>query len=173
LKNLNIGCGPNTIDGWVNIDIDHPSAEIQHDIRTGLPFEDDTVSHVFTEHMIEHVTRPEALAFLVECNRVLQPGGVIRVSTPNLDVVVDAYLARNLSKWGALWQPDTPCMLINEAFHSWNHQFLYNRSEIKLLLIEAGFKVINFVEYRLSIYPALMGLERRPYNGDIIVEATA
>src|SRR3954470_3552305 len=84
---LHIGCGPQHLDGWVNVDL-HPGPGVDRalDVRDGLPFTGAEV--VYAEHFLEHLTLDEGLAFLRDSHRALAPGGVLRLSTPNLDWVV-------------------------------------------------------------------------------------
>lgn len=49
-----------------------------------IPIADDSFDVVVSFETIEHVDTPEA--FLVECKRVLKKGGVLILSTPNIDV---------------------------------------------------------------------------------------
>lgn len=168
---LHIGCGAVILNGWINIDLEHPDADVRLDVNNGLPYLDKSVDYIFAEHFIEHISRSEALIFLRECRRVLVHGGVIRLSTPNLDAIVDAFIARDTTRWGELWRPTSACQLINEAFHSWGHKYIYDRSEISIVLNDAGFTSCRFVAHRESIFSGLSNLEVRPYFNDIILEA--
>lgn len=171
-RRLHLGCGPVILPGWLNIDYDHVDAEMHLNVLEGLPFEDGSVEFVFAEHFIEHFTLPQALVILGECHRVLRSGGVIRLSTPDLEWLVDAYYSRDTARWGALWQPATGCRILNEAFRSWGHQFLYDRDELLGVLKEAGFSGFGFPQHSHSSYKELEGLEARPFNNEIILEAT-
>ena len=62
------------------------------DATKPLPFAADTVEVIYTSHMLEHVTRGAAFEFMRECNRVLMPNGVLRISVPDLRKLVEAYL---------------------------------------------------------------------------------
>jgi predicted SAM-dependent methyltransferase len=55
----------------MNLDLDSPAADIRMDLRNPLPFLDGLVSFVFAEHLIEHITRDEAVRLLGECMRRL------------------------------------------------------------------------------------------------------
>lgn len=60
---------------------------------TKLPLPDHSVDVVYSSHMMEHLTRTEARAFLVEVRRVLVTGGVIRLALPDLRIQIDRYLS--------------------------------------------------------------------------------
>ena len=49
---LNLGCGQAYLSGWINIDIDSDKADLKHDLRNGLPYEDNTADYIFNEHFI-------------------------------------------------------------------------------------------------------------------------
>ena len=77
---INLGCGTNRIPGWSNHD-----AEVN--ITRRLPWADDSADCVFVEHVVEHVTYPQALEFFREARRVLRTGGVLRVAVPSVERV--------------------------------------------------------------------------------------
>ena len=84
---------------WTNLKfsaLPHPEGgAIQHfDIRRPLPFAEDTFDSVYALHIIEHLTPEEGREFVAEVFRVLRPGGIFRVSTPDLEGIVRAYLER-------------------------------------------------------------------------------
>ncbi|KKN47989.1 hypothetical protein LCGC14_0657470 [marine sediment metagenome] len=54
-----------------------------------LPFDSDSVSFIFSEHFLEHLTVEEVAPFIVECSRILAPGGVIRSVVPDADLRKD------------------------------------------------------------------------------------
>lgn len=81
---LHFGCGPHKLPRpWENFD-----AEV--DIRKPLPFPDGSALFVFAEHVIEHVQFSEGMAFLRECQRVLQPSGTLRLSFPDVTRITNA-----------------------------------------------------------------------------------
>jgi SAM-dependent methyltransferase len=90
---------PAFLKEWTNLKFDvlpHPQGRpIRHyDIRKPLPFPDDTFDAMYALHIIEHLTPEEANRFVAEVYRILQPGGIFRVSTPDLESAVRAYLRR-------------------------------------------------------------------------------
>jgi predicted SAM-dependent methyltransferase len=171
-KQLHLGCGGNLLPGWANVDLDAAAGAIRHDLTGPFPLPPETVKFIYSEHFIEHITRGQALALLRECHRVLAPGGVIRLSTPNLKKLLDEYLAGRTTEWSDVdWHPETTCQMLNEGMRLWGHQFVYDLDELTLLLKEAGFRHVNQAAWRESRHPELKGLECRPFHGEIIVEA--
>lgn len=81
---LNLGCGLDVRQGWVNIDCtpgpgtDHV---INFDDNPVLPFEDSTVEHSDASHLIEHLRSP--LPFMQELWRVTRPGGTLALLCPH------------------------------------------------------------------------------------------
>ena len=57
-----------------------------------LPFEDGSVALLYTSHMLEHLSRPEASRFLKEAFRVLVPGGWVRIVVPDIRKKAQAYI---------------------------------------------------------------------------------
>jgi predicted SAM-dependent methyltransferase len=170
---LHLGCGTNILPGWGNIDIEGPSGVLRWDLTQPLPLQAGTVRFIFNEHFIEHITQPEAAALLSECNRLLVPGGVLRISTPSLRKLIDEYLLSRTTEWiNVDWHPATPCQMLNEGMRLWGHQFLYDAAELKSLLRLCGFAEIVDVGWRESRHGELRNLECRPFHDEIILEAT-
>lgn len=171
LNKLHLGSGGVNILGWINIDLDSPSSDMLLDLTKPLPFDTSSVTHIFNEHFIEHITRSEAVNLLIECKRVLTTNGVIRISTPNLRFLIASYISNDTEQWGDLWHPTSSCSLMNEGMRFWGHQFVYDADELVKILIEAGFGDISFQEYKKSKDEVLLGLETRPFHNDLIIEA--
>ena len=140
------------------------------DLRQPLPFETSTIDFVYAEHFIEHVERHEGVRLLQELLRVLKPGGVIRLVTPDLRFLCCTYLSGNLDEWGYIWRPDSGSKMMNEAMRLWGHQFLYDAQEFEALLHESGFTQRTFQGWRTSAHTDLSGLETRPFHQDLIIE---
>lgn len=111
-----------------------------------LPFHEGLVETVYTSHMLEHLDRTQAQAFLKEVLRVLKPGGVIRISVPDLKIIVDQYL-QDLdadlmieSMGTCINNPQSmkekfKYVLTGSRHHSW----MYDRKSLIKLLIQSGF----------------------------------
>jgi len=96
---VNIGCGKNPIQGWINLDVVSYPGVYFWDCRSSLPFEDGTVTAIYSEHFFEHLDlETEARPFLRECLRCLQSGGVLRIVVPDAGAYLRA-LAGHGSRW--------------------------------------------------------------------------
>jgi predicted SAM-dependent methyltransferase len=172
---LQVGTGGNRFPGWYNGDITW-NAEVIAYMGRRLPFADGSLAFIHCEHAIEHVPRDHALAFLREARRVLRPGGVCRIGTPDLAEMIDAYVADDWRKWSWVHEPghrsvDSRARMVNACFYWWGHRFLYDRPELERLCREAGFERIEFVALGQSRHAELRNLETRE-NTNLIVEAT-
>ena len=75
-----------TIEADINEEV-LPPGGVRLDVAEPLPFESETLSVVLMAELIEHLFTPSAV--LAECHRVLKPGGVIILTTPNLATLQD------------------------------------------------------------------------------------
>ena len=92
IKRLNWGCGSWTPDGWINSDFkDDPGVNLVADISKGLPIESDSLDYAVSIHSLPEISYPDLVPTLAELRRVLKPGGVLRVSLPDLDLGLAAY----------------------------------------------------------------------------------
>jgi len=92
-KLLNLGCGKRFHKDWINIDIQSQSEYvIAHDLKKGIPYNDNEFDMVYHSHVLEHIPKNEAYNFLQECVRVLKPGGVLRIAIPDLEKITRKYL---------------------------------------------------------------------------------
>lgn len=73
---LNIGCGSNKLEGYVNIDCEYSTKpDLLLDIlKDKLPYDDSTVDEIVLFHTIEHIQKRYHNGILKELHRVLKPG---------------------------------------------------------------------------------------------------
>lgn len=172
---LHIGCGEVYLKDWVNIDIEGKTADLLHDIRKGLPYKDNSVEFIYNEHLIEHLSKDEARKVLHEFYRVLKPGGVVRIATPDLDHLIYKYIfnwrdQEWIEKFG-YQHLRTKAEMINTVFYSWGHKWIYNYEELKNLLEETQFKEISRQKLNKSHFSELQNRETRS-DSKLVVEGT-
>ena len=161
---LHLGCGTVHLDGWVNVDR-QAGADLRLDVRRPLPFPGGAARLIYHEHLMEHLTVEEGSRCLRDWHRLLEPGGVLRIATPDLAYVVERYAGDWRDQaWLAL--PEyafirTRAEMINVAFRWWDHRYLYDGEELERRLREAGFGTVRRCGLRQSAVPELAGLETR------------
>ncbi len=162
---LDLGCGATKRPGFVGIDIS-PEADIQWDILWGLPFADDSVLEIRSDHFLEHLQLPQVVAVLQECKRVLVSGGRLEFTVPHLDPYLDAYARRDLAFLKDMI-PDIPESqedLYNTCFDriSWvlhrsgEHKSLFDRESIL-----AKVRLVGFTEITTRMYDAQCDINPR------------
>ena len=64
----------------------HQNSEgiLVHDSRRGIPARENTFDAIYSCHVLEQLNLREATQYLSELYRVLKPGGICRISTPDL-----------------------------------------------------------------------------------------
>lgn len=120
---------------------------------TRLPHETGSVDVVYSAHMLEHLFREDAEAFLRECHRVLRPGGVLRLAVPDLARDVEEYLAHgDANKFLSglefdLAKPQGWRDRLRRAFlGSRGHRWYYDRRSLSAVAAKCGFVDIGTVE---------------------------
>jgi predicted SAM-dependent methyltransferase len=84
-KKLNIGCGAKILDGYENADItDSGFADRMYPVWD-IPYTDSSVSEIWCEHVLEHVSHENASRSVTEWSRVLVPGGILNLFIPDLE----------------------------------------------------------------------------------------
>ena len=83
---LNLGCGYDHIDGYVNIDNrEEVKPDVVCDVIDGLPYEDSTVDYVRAHDFLEHIPLGLTVPVVTEIWRVLKPGGTLESLTPDAE----------------------------------------------------------------------------------------
>lgn len=151
------------------------------DVRKGLPFRDESVEYIFSSHLIEHLSKQGAIELLQECKRVLKSEGVVRISTPNLQIIVDEYLegkgdrntenelpADRLMHRLGLPVEETRKNLLTRLFditifRMHDHKWLYDEQTLRKVFVEGGFEKDNIDRrsYQEGKLPDLTRLDNR------------
>lgn len=113
---FNIGAGAWQHPGWTNIDLPAQTeafARIQapfiaHNLveEAALPIADQSADGIYCSHVVEHIPESAVLNLMQESFRVLDTGGVLRISTgPCADLDWDAMIRNDENWW--YWFRDT------------------------------------------------------------------
>ena len=136
---VHIGCGKKNSPEFINIDA-QPFAHVHivtDDITSMSDFGDGTVDLVYMCHILEHIKRNDLKKVLLEMKRVLKDGGVLRISLPDFDKLIEVYNASGKDINSISRQ------LMGGQDNEYNiHYSVLNHRRLSELLKEVGFKKV-------------------------------
>jgi predicted SAM-dependent methyltransferase len=175
LKRLNWGCGAAGEPGWVNSDQkDGPGIDISADIRAGLPLESDSFDYIVSIHALPELPYPDLVPALEELRRVLKPGGVLRLSLPDLEKGFSAYLRGDRDYFLIPDEEVTSIgakLVVQLTWYGYS-RCLFTHDFIEELLGKAGFSAVNRCAYQQtnSRHVGIVELDNREQES-LFVEA--
>jgi SAM-dependent methyltransferase len=90
---LNLGCGNEILDGYINIDRYNNTGNVDLSCDLGaLPFPDGSVDEIYTSHVFEHIEINDIYGVMSEWRRVLRDKGRLKMYLPNLEHEVRVWL---------------------------------------------------------------------------------
>jgi predicted SAM-dependent methyltransferase len=137
---------------------------IQHDVRNGIPFADNSIDFLFTSHFLDCLTEVEGRQLFAGAYRALKPGGFIRVSVSDLERDVDLYRKGRKREAIARFFPvsDSPAN---------RRSTIYDFEMLAAALEDAGFIDITRRNLGEGRVPDVAVLDNRP-DESLFVEAT-
>lgn len=138
LVRVHLGCGPVDIPGYVNVDM-LPLPHVHHvcGVQRLKVFADESIDLLYACHVLEHVPRRELRETLEEWRRVLRPGGVLRISVPDFDL-----LLKMRDGEGSLAAIQDP--LFGSFEHAYDlHHSAFDEATLGARLTEAGFSSVR------------------------------
>jgi len=139
---LHLGCGKRYIKGFINIDAyDTDLADLTSDVRN-LPMEHDTVDLIYASHVLEHLDTSGMWEAILEWNRVLKKDGVVRISVPNFEAVVDQY------RKGVSLLKLKPFIYGGENAEWDRHFFCFDKATLISIFAQAGFLWLGEYDWR-------------------------
>lgn len=185
VKKLQIGCGFNITEGWLNTDIYPRNRHIIYlDAGKKFPLKNESFDYVYSEHVFEHLRLNIASNYLKESFRILKKGGRIRIAmpdihflmeiikNPNLDIhkryvtfTIDNSLPEINKKFKGKAPEQLATLIVNNFFRCWEHEIIYDFKTIYLMLEQHGFSEITQVNINESSDDNLKNMEK---HGTII-----
>jgi len=93
MLNLNLACGDDYRNGWINLDLTRP-CDVAADVTEGLPFKESVFEKIIAGHILEHIH--DLRGIKKELARILKPGAQLHIFVPH-------YLSPDA------WGDDTHC----------------------------------------------------------------
>ncbi|HTU91891.1 MAG TPA: methyltransferase domain-containing protein [Gemmataceae bacterium] len=205
---LNLGCGPVQPSGWINVDGSNRAWLATHlglldrlltsfgilsptefnsstkyvNLDRRFPWQDNSIAAIYIGEVLEHFTREKGSHLLVNCYRVLKPGGVLRVRVPDNAQFWANYLAEYESvlqkprsertmdhtRWIGMFFRD---ICVTRPWYSsmgHYHKWMYDEVSLIKTLEEQGFIQ---VERRAYLDSQIEDIDRVEVRDNLIVEA--
>jgi predicted SAM-dependent methyltransferase len=137
MRKIQFGCGGNILPGWENYDYDV-------DITKTLPFSDDSVDAILTEHVVEHVTIHQAWDFFEECMRILKRGGFLRVAVPSVSrihALADQDYFNFIKEQG--WGEPNIKGAVKSIIFNHEHKTIWEQASLNAIMDSMGFQVLS------------------------------
>ncbi len=137
--NLHLGCGNINHKSFINVDgFPFPHVHYIRDISDLSVFNDNSVDLIYASHCLEHFHYVEIGRVLREWQRVLKKGGILRISVPDLDLLLKIYYDNDINPDHILPQ------LVGGQDNKYNfHYMVFNKKNLTNKLNEAGFSSIK------------------------------
>lgn len=151
---LQLGCGGNLLDGWLNIDLTESDFNLDLSCGKELPWKENSFKYVAARHFIEHLhLETELIPLLRNVYRVCAPDAVIWLSCPDIEKICSSYLSykcadlyenrrRRYPSWNMGQMPVQH--FINELFNQGGeHKNLFDFELLSWALESSGFQSIS------------------------------
>lgn len=207
--NLNLGSGQKSVKNYVCIDKSPRlllsklplnkslSAFLERNYKTPwdkeikymdvrkLRFSEQSVSNIYSSHLLEHLYLYEARKLLEDCYRFLKPGGVLRLALPDYHEFILQYVSNqakdpveayfifesSLLSWPLERQKFLEKLRSNVFGRLHVHKWHPTPFIVKKFLEETGFVNITEYPYCVGTIPDLIAVENRD-SGTFYLEAT-
>jgi SAM-dependent methyltransferase len=150
---LHVGCGKRHIPGFVHIDqVAFPHVDHVRDIRDLSVVADGAADLLYACQVLEYFDREEVRTVLAEWRRVLAPGGFLRLSVPDFEVITRLYRAGLQLDWflGTLYGR------IADGRGGWiYHRTTYDEASLRRLLESSGFDTVERWDWRSTEHTAV------------------
>lgn len=136
---IHIGCGEFNDPRFINVDA-RPLKHIHIVTKTPslIEFDDRCVDLIYACHVLEHFSHRIVLEVLENWYRVLKPGGILRLSVPNFDRLVDIYLATGRDLNYIIW------ILMGGQEYDYNYHYsAFTENSLRSLLTKVGFSEVR------------------------------
>ncbi len=148
---LELGGGIEGKPGWINADR-RARDGLRLDLRRHLPFADESITEIYSEHFLTCLSYPhELMPLLHECHRVLVPGGKLTLGVADAGRAFRAYAAGAgvfyRDKYWANVRPQfirAPMDELNWLIYmGGTHRHMFDARTLRMRLEEVGFSAVQ------------------------------
>lgn len=145
------GRNPFNAKDFLNVDIASlPAVDLVFDVTKTFPIPDGVIAEIVSIATLEHLRKPHVHDVLSEFHRVLEPGGRLRVSTPDIEAIAKGVLAG-----------ENPDLLNQQLFGKWKgdqtedldvHRWMYTAEQMMDVLRSLGFEHVERIPMDIGMH---------------------
>lgn len=150
---LHLGCGNKYIPGFTHIDIiKYPHVDLVTNVDNLSMIDENSVDLIYACHILEHFNKHNVIPALREWRRTLKPGGVLRLSVPDFEILAKLYVSGKFS----LEKIHGPLMGGQTYLYNF-HYTLFDFEKLKAALESVGFekKKIRLWDWRKTEHASI------------------
>jgi predicted SAM-dependent methyltransferase len=144
--------------GWTTVDLG--GSDISHDVTKKIPLPDNSVVEIYSSHLLEHLNFNQIMNLILDCKRLLVPGGKIRTAVPNAKLYFNAYESGIVLKANSEMYSPAVCntkSLIDQinyiAYMNGEHKYLFDSQNLVNIFKIAGFSEVKLTNFDPEIDP--------------------
>ena len=143
---INLGCGwRNFGKEWLHIDNgDYDHLDIKCDVKK-LDLPDNYADLIYVSHVIAYFDRNEICDVLKEWNRVLKPGGNLRIATPDFEAMSKLYVQGRIELKQMLGPMYGKMPMDDITIY---HKTTYDFHSLATVLLDNGFRYVKTYNWK-------------------------
>jgi predicted SAM-dependent methyltransferase len=135
---LHLGCGTVDLPGFINIDAaPHPHVHFLRNVAGEGLWPANSADLIYASHVLEHVPWARIPTVLGRWRDILKPGGVLRLSVPDFDALLEYYRETQDLAW------ITPPLMGGQFDAHDYHHAVFTRVSLESQLRAAGFSEVR------------------------------
>jgi hypothetical protein len=164
---LHLGCGNIKIPSFCNVDVMRTCAtDVIDDISSLSKFSNNSVCEIYACHVLEHFPHDQIVPILKRWFEVLIPGGIVRISVPDIDRIVKIYAANQMHFDTPGNAPWIGLIYGGQSTPYDYHKTGFNFCWLKYLMSSVGFEDLHEYPHEPHFMPGLIdaSLAKEPFG---------
>lgn len=147
---LNLGCGSNKLEGYINIDTEKSTKpDLVHDfVKCSLPYKPNTIDEIVLFHTIEHIRKEFHPQLIAEFFRVMKVARPLFISYPNFWECASRWKDNYQGKRD-FWHKT---MFGRQLYPADYHVCAMDPKELEVLLLKVGFEHVHHKQEKHEPY---------------------
>lgn len=150
---VNLGCGTNIVEGFVNIDNYslHDNKDFVKGDAKDIPLESDSVDYLLCDQVLEHIPTNDIPVVLFNIRRVLKPGGKCVIVVPDFEGAVRQWLEGVSTK---PFDPMTYKWFSDVIYGNQEHEGEFHKTAMTPGFLHYMLNMVGLTNHTITFHPA-------------------